>query len=56
MVKLEAELKECTVDELIKVLKKYKGNKISIMGSCSPIFVHTENNHVILDEINLEEM
>ena len=55
MAKLEMQLKENTVDELIEVLEKYRGKKITIMGSCEPILVYTENEYVILEEINLEE-
>ena len=54
MAKLITELKENTVDELIKVLENYKGKKISIMGS-NKCLIHIENDYVILDEENLEE-
>lgn len=54
MAKLITTLKENTVDELIDVLENYKGKKISIMGS-TKCLVHTENDYVVLDEVNLEE-
>ena len=55
MAKLETQLKHNTVDELIEILEKYRGKRISIMGSCELILVHTEDDYVILDEVNLEE-
>ena len=54
MAKLITTLNENTVDELIKVLKNYKGKKISIMGS-NKCLVHIEDDYIILDEVNLEE-
>ena len=55
MAKFETQLKHNTVDELIEVLEKYRGKRISIMGPCEHILVHTEDDCVILDEVNLEE-
>ena len=55
MAKLIKVLETKTVDELIEVLEQHKGKQVSIFGSRDPIYVHEEGNHIILDEMNLEE-
>lgn len=55
MAKLIKVLETNKVKELIKVLEAYKDKDISIFGSGLPIHIHEEGNHIILDEVNLEE-
>lgn len=50
-----SKLKENTVDELLNTLENYRNCSISIMGSCSSIYVHFKDDCVILDEKNLNE-
>lgn len=50
-----SELKENTVDELLNVLGNYRNRSLSIMGSCSSIYIHVTEDCVILDDVNLNE-
>ena len=53
MVKLIKVLETKTVDELIEVLESHRGKEVSIFGSGMPIYVHEEDNTIILDEHEL---
>ena len=45
-----------TADELITVLEKFKDKTVTIFGTGLPIYVHIEDDMIILDEKNLEEL
>lgn len=50
-----SKLKENTVAELLNVLEDYRDKPLSLMGSCSSIYVHATEDCVILDDVNLNE-
>lgn len=53
VTKFVGEIKTGTVNELIGVLERFCGKKISLMGT-SGVYVHVCGDTVILDEKNLE--